>query len=231
MKIIIACERSGRVREAFRRRGHDAWSCDIAPAEDGSTYHIQGDAIEAAYGQHWDAMIGHPMCTFLCLSSVHLLTCGRPQEANRWEEMKQAAEFFLKLWRAPIDRIALENPVMHGHAMKIIKVKYSQTIQPYNFGADASKRTALWLKKLPPLSNGLYVKPRMVCKTCGGHSTYDAAFGKGCTHCGAEAGLLQPRWANQTDGGQNKLPPSEHRARDRAVTYQGIADAMAKQWG
>ena len=106
-----------------------------------------------------------------------------------------------------------------------------QVIQPFEFGHDASKKTCLWLKGLPTLEPTKYIEPRMICADCKGVSTYAAAFGKGCVHCGAEAGRLRPRWANQTDSGQNKIGPSDDRDKIRSETFQGIADAMALRWG
>jgi hypothetical protein len=129
---------------------------------------------------------------------------------------------------ANIPRIALENP--KGCISTRIR-PYNQSIQPYEFGDDASKETCLWLQGLPLLVPTKYVEPRMVCPNCGNSSHIESAVKwSGCPECGAEAGLLKPRWANQTDSGQNRLGPSEDRARLRALTYQGIADAMAAQW-
>lgn len=129
----------------------------------------------------------------------------------------------------PIRRKAIENPrgtlVSRG-----VLPKPTQTIQPHQFGDDASKATDLWLWGLPPLIGTAFVKPRLVCGNCGRHAPYDAAFGGGCPSCGAEAGFLRPRWANQTDAGQNRLSPGPNRWKDRARTYPGPAAAMAAQW-
>lgn len=200
MFILINCERSGVVREAFRKRGHDAWSCDLEPSEDDSPYHLQMDAIEAAYAGGWDAMICHPECRYLCVSGLHWNK--RDKTGERARQTEKAAAFALKLWNAPIPKIALENPV--GRLSRVIG-KPSQIIQPYEFGEDASKKTCLWLKGFKLLVGTEYVEPRMV-------------NGK-------------PRWSNQTDSGQNRLGPSETRSMDRARTYPGIADAFADQWG
>jgi hypothetical protein len=141
-RILIACEYSGRVREAFRRRGHDAWSCDLLEAEDGSRFHIQGDVLEVI-GRGWDLMIAHPPCTHLAVSGA------RHFEAKKADGRQQEAiEFFLALARAPIPRIAIENPVC---IMSSVWRKPDQTIQPHQFGHGETKATCLWLKGLPHL--------------------------------------------------------------------------------
>lgn len=217
MRVLVACEFSGIVREAFRSRGHDAWSCDLLPAEDGSEFHIQGDVspfLRAVIrypttcpftpdGMHdlycqWDLMIAHPPCTYLCSSGLH----WNKRRPERERETQSALQFVRQLMGAQISKIAIENPI--GRIGTAIR-KADQVIQPYQFGHDASKRTGLWLKNLPPLRPTSFVEPRMV-------------NGK-------------PRWANQTDSGQNKLGPSETRWAERAKTYEGIAAAMATQWG
>ena len=223
MKVLINCEYSGIVREAFRRAGHDAWSCDLLPTEIPGQ-HILGDAIEAMQSRRWDMMIAHPPCTYLSCSGLHW-NKRRPDRAFQTEA---AIAFATLMLNAPIAHIALENPI--GCLSTRIR-KPDQIIQPYQFGEDASKATCLWLKNLPPLREGKYIQPRMVCTSCKGVSPYKAASKDGCDHCGAEPGLLRPRWANQTDSGQNKLGPSPTRAKDRAKTYAGIAAAMAEQWG
>lgn len=240
IKILIACECSGTVRDAFRARGFHAFSCDLKPDE--SPYHFEGDVREILSRQ-WHALIAHPPCTFLCNSGVCRLAHTPPNPSPgilygkaRWDAMGQAARFFRELWQARIEHIALENPIMHGHARKIIDANYRQTIQPYHFGEDASKRTALWLKNLPPLIGTKYFPPRAVCRTCGfcepaAVEVRERMFAQGCPECGADAAQIAPRWSNQTDSGQNKLTPSAERGALRAVTYPGIADAMAKQWG
>lgn len=144
MKILVACEFSGAVRRAFRALGHDAWSCDLLPAEDGDANHIQGDAVAAAYGPRWDLMVAHPPCTFLCSSGLHWNT-RRPERAAQTEA---ALAFVLTLMNAPIERIAVENPI--GCLSSRIR-KPDQIIQPWQFGHPESKATCLWLKNLPPL--------------------------------------------------------------------------------
>jgi len=187
---------------------------------------------------HWDLLIAHPPCTYLANSgALHLYYKGkdghrtRIKDVSRWSDMRQGANFFTRLLGSNVRRICIENPVMHGPGAKMVGRDYAQTIQPYQFGEDASKRTCLWLKNLPPLRPTKYCEPRMVCDACGKGYAYEAAFSKGCPHCGAEAGRAKPRWANQCASGQNKLGPSDHRQADRARTYQGIAEAMAEQWG
>lgn len=146
MKILVACEFSGIVRDAFRKRGHDAWSCDILPTEADPTYHLQCDVLEIL-DQGWDMMIAHPPCIYLANSGVRWLYAN----PRRWEKLKEAAEFFKALWNANIPRIALENPIPHKYARDLIGVPYSQVIQPWQFGHGETKATCLWLKNLPPL--------------------------------------------------------------------------------
>lgn len=157
MKVLVACECSGVVRRAFRARGFDAWSCDLQPAEDDSEFHIQGDAIAAVYGQRWDALIAHPECTYLANSGAKHLYAGMSKKngpnPERWARMGAAASFFLAMWDAPIERIAVENPVMLGHPRQLFGIpEPTQTIQPWWFGHGETKATCLWLKNLPPLT-------------------------------------------------------------------------------
>ena len=154
MRVLIACESSGTVREAFRALGHDAWSADLLPADDGSPHHIQGDVLKVL-GNGWDMMIGHPPCTRLCNSGVHWL-----DRRNLWGELEAGANFFLSLWNAPIDRIALENPIPHKYALQRIGKRYDQIIQPWMFGHGETKATCLWLKNLPPLLPTIYATGR-----------------------------------------------------------------------
>ena len=154
-KVLIACEFSGVVRRAFRDAGHDAWSCDLLPAEDGSNQHVVGDAREILdWG--WDLLIvAHPPCTRLCNSGVRWLTKppkGKTLE-QMWHELEEAADLFSAFWNAPIERICIENPVMHKHAKTRIKnyEDFAQSIQPWQFGHGETKRTCFWLKNLTPL--------------------------------------------------------------------------------
>ena len=140
MKVLVACEYSGRVREAFRKLGHDAWSCDLLPADDNSPYHIQGDVLEIL-NDGWDLMIAHPPCT-------HLAVSGARWFKDKVKEQKEALDFVKKLLDAPISKIALENPIS-VISSKIRKP--DQIIQPWQFGHGETKATCLWLKNLPKL--------------------------------------------------------------------------------
>ena len=142
--MLIACEFSGTVRDAFLAEGHDAWSCDILPTESPGP-HIQGDALEVL-GEGWDLMVAHPPCTYLANSGVRWLH-ERPE---RWRGLVEGCVFFRRLLEAPIPRIAVENPVPHKYARGLVGA-YDQTVQPWQFGDPETKRTCLWLKGLPPL--------------------------------------------------------------------------------
>ena len=188
MKVLVACEYSGKVREAFRKLGHDAWSCDLLPADDNSPYHIQGDVLQHL-NDGWDIMIAHPPCTHLAVSGA------RHFPAKIADGRQQAAlDFVQSLLNAPIPKIALENPVSII-ATKIRKP--DQYIQPWQFGHGETKKTGLWLKNLPQLTPTKVVDGReqRVWKMAPSNK------------------YTVPRW---------KL---------RSETYQGIADAMAEQWG
>lgn len=184
MKVLVACEYSGRVRDAFRARGHDAWSCDLLPAETPSPFHIEGDALEVMRGG-WDLMVAHPPCTHLAVSGARHFAAKQADGRQR-----EAVAFFLALARAPILRIAIENPVC---VMSSIWRKPDQTIQPWMFGHGETKATCLWLKGLPHL-----VPTNIV------------------------DGREQRIW---------KMPPSPDRWKERSRTYEGVAEAMADQWG
>lgn len=155
LRVLVACEFSGVVRRAFAARGHDAWSCDLLPAEDGSNQHILGDARDVL-NDGWDLlMVAHPPCTRLCNSGVrwlHVPPPGRTIEQVRGE-LEEAAALFSDFWTAPIERICIENPVMHRHAKALIADYQppAQSVQPWQFGHGEVKRTCLWLKNLPPL--------------------------------------------------------------------------------
>jgi hypothetical protein len=154
-RVLVACEFSGTVRRAFAARGHDAWSCDLLPAEDGSNRHIVGDARDLL-GAGWDLlMVAHPPCTRLCNSGVRWLSAPPPGRtaAEMRADLEAGAALFSAFWNAPIDRICIENPVMHRHAKALI-VNYcepAQSVQPWQFGHGEVKRTCFWLKALPPL--------------------------------------------------------------------------------
>ena len=156
MRVLIACEFSGTVRRAFTARGHDAWSCDLLPAEDGSNRHIVGDARDLL-NDGWDLlMVAHPPCTRLCNSGVPWLTKAPPGRtlADMWAELETGAALFSAFWNAPIPRIAVENPVMHKHAKALIEgyAPPAQSVQPWQYGHGEVKRTCLWLRGLPVLT-------------------------------------------------------------------------------
>ena len=201
-KILVACEYSGAVRDAFIGGGHDAWSCDLLPT-DAPGPHIQGD-VSQVLAQGWDLMIAHPPCTYLSVSGMHWTTRGLRDP----QLTEDALAFVRLLLDAPIDRIALENPIS---VISSRIRKPDQIISPYQFGHDASKKTCLWLKDLPLLTPTQMVEPRIVI---------------------TPNGKPAKRWGNQCDNyGQDKLPPSADRWKIRSATYAGIAAAMAEQWG
>lgn len=155
MRVLVACEFSGTVRNAFAARGHDAWSCDLLPSEDGSNRHIVGDA-RAILADGWDLlMVAHPPCTRLCNSGVRWLKVPPPGRTleGMWRDLDEAAELFSAFWNAPIDRVCIENPVMHRHAKARIRnfQPHRQSVQPWQFGHGETKRTCFWLRNLPPL--------------------------------------------------------------------------------
>lgn len=192
MRVLVACEYSGAVRDAFIARGHDAWSCDLLPTDKPGP-HYQGDVTKILVADRWDLMIAHPPCT-------HLAVSGARWFKNKQVEQAAALDFVRLLLNAPVPRIALENPV------SIISSrirKPDQIIQPWQFGHEATKTTCLWLKGLPPL-------------------TPTKIVGKGTRHF-TKSGRSLPEWYN--------LPPSADRWKIRSATFQGIADAMADQWG
>jgi hypothetical protein len=197
MKVLVGCEFSGVVRDAFRRLGHEAWSCDLLHGEgDNPEYHIKGDVRELLVADRWDLGIFHPPCTFLASSGIH----WNSKDAARKVETEKAVEFFRLLLEAPIPRICVENPV--GVISTRIR-KPDLIIQPWQFGHDESKRTCLWLKNLPPLKATHII------------------------HYGAQKVMRY----NQTASGQNNIGSKKDRWKERAITYKGIADAMAQQWG
>lgn len=193
LKVLVACEYSGRVRDAFTKMGHFAMSCDLLPT-DAPGLHYQGDVIDVL-DQGWDLMIAHPPCTYLAVSGMHWTTRG----LRNPKLTEDALDFVQRLMNAPVERIAIENPIS---VISSRIRKPDQIIQPWWFGHDASKKTCLWLKNLPPL------QPTDMLP-----------------------GDAKTRRGNQTESGQNKLPPSKDRWKIRSKTYQGIADAMAAQWG
>ncbi len=151
MRVLVACEFSGVVRDAFLARGHDAVSCDLSPSESPGP-HIQGDVLDVL-GDGWDLLIAHPPCTYLANSGVRWLYGGRGDVRNlaRWLAMEEAAAFFRLILDAPVERIAVENPIMHRYAKEIVGRGPNQTIQPCHYGHNEVKATCLWLKGLPYL--------------------------------------------------------------------------------
>ena len=220
MLVLIACEYSGRVRDAFTRKGHFAMSCDLLPSETPG-HHYQGD-VKDILGNGWDLMICHPPCTYLASSGLH----WNKRTPGRSDLTEQSLDFVRLLLGADIPRIALENPI--GCISTRIR-KPDQTIQPWMFGEDASKSTCLWLKGLAPLAPTGHHPGQYGCK-CGRRFSVD--LGKyGCPNCCGDSGPAKVVYSNQTPSGQNNLGPSADRWKDRSRTYQGVADAMADQWG
>ena len=190
MNVLVACEFSGIVRDAFRVRGHNAWSCDLLPCERSPANHLECDVKYALYfdeaiGKPWDMMIAHPPCK-------HLAVSGARWFKDKQKEQAGAIRFAEMLWNSDIPRICIENPV--GVLPRLSTLgKASQWIQPWQFGHGETKKTGLWQKNLPPL------EPTNIVT-------------------GREARI-------------HKMPPGPDRWKERSRTYQGIADAMAEQWG
>lgn len=192
MKVLIACEYSGRVCKAFTDRGRDAMSVDLLPTEQ-DVRHYQGDVFDVLY-DGWDLLIAHPPCTYLCNSGVRwLYNPDKTKNLERWIAMFRGAEFFRRLFNADIPKICIENPIMHKYAKKIIGSNQTQIIQPWQFGHGEIKATCLWLKGLDRLKPTKIVNGRKpVC---------------------------------------HRMASSKDRAKLRSLTYPGIADAFAEQWG
>ena len=209
MKVLVACEESQAVTKAFRAKGHEAYSCDVQDCSGGHPeWHIKGDVLKIL-DDGWDLMIAHPPCTYLANSGVHHLH----KNPGRWDKLKEGVAFFKAFLDAPIKKICVENPIPHKYAIGYSLTLFgesdglegqrpNQIVQPWQFGHPESKATCLWLKGLPNLYH-----TKVLTKPTSGV------------------------WDNQTKSGQNKLPPSKHRAKLRSKTYEGIADAMAEQWG
>jgi len=204
MKVLVACEFSGTVRDAFIKKGHDAISCDLLPTEKPGP-HYQGDVLDIL-DDGFDLMIAHPTCTYLTNTAVQWLYApdnqgkilkGKP----RWEALDKSAEFFTKLLNANIPQICIENPIPHKYAVARIGRKYDQLVQPYMFGHPEKKATCLWLKGLPKLkqTNNVFREMQKLPKSQQQKIFY--------------------------------MSPNKDRWKERSRTYQGIADAMAEQWG
>ena len=216
MKVLVACEESQRVCTAFRKRGHEAYSCDIIEPSGGHPeWHILGDALEAVKGgtiqtmdgeKHevgqWDLMIAHPPCTYLSNAGARHLYKGHELQPERYELGMAAKRFFISLWGANIPRIAIENPIpssVFGLPPR------SQSIQPWQFGHPYTKRTCLWLKGLPLLKPTKVVEPVATWCPSGSYS--------------------------REHGEKHRGVFTSDRARNRSKTFEGIAEAMAEQWG
>jgi hypothetical protein len=154
-RVLVACEYSGTVRDAFAAKGWDAWSCDFLPTDKVGN-HYQGDVL-SVLDQKWDLLIAHPTCTYLTNSGV----CWLHRDPSRWAKLNESAAFFLKMLNANVPHIAVENPIMHKYARNLIGVDYSQIVQPWMFGHTESKATCLWLKNLPKLVETDNVKEKM----------------------------------------------------------------------
>lgn len=211
-RVLIGYSACPLTRAAFEAQGHNVWTCDLLPARDNSVKHLQGDIWQVALHLDWDFAVLHPMCTYLTVSAAWAYGDGPYHQkvkpgtlvgAERRAARDEAIENFRRLLALPFP-VAIENPGL-SFINKAIRPP-DQIVQPYQFGDDASKATGFWLTRgVPPLRPTAMVEPRMV----GG----------------------RPRWANQTDSGQNRLSPSASRWLERSQTYPGIAAAMGDQWG
>lgn len=221
MRVLVLYERSNVVRDAFHAAGHEAYSCDLAHGAD-----YQRDALTMlglVKPGEYDIIIAHPPCTYISVSGMHW-NKRRPERAIETNKaLAHVAELVLALNRTkPVRGWCIENPIS---ILSTHWRKPDQIVQPYQFGDDASKKTCLWLNGLAPLVSDVPpCPPRYVCQVCG--VTVKRTTGR-CLSCNSFS--VQARWANQTDSGQNRLAPSDHRAADRAQTYPGIARAML-QW-
>lgn len=214
MRVLVGCEFSGVVRRAFAQRGHDAWSCDLQPAEDRSNKHIIGD-VRDVLGWGWDLLIVcHPPCTRLCRSGRRWLSgpgkLTPPKQLPRgrtWasmiQEFEEAVDLFVACWRAPVERVCIENPQMHDLARERMpeNVPAPQMVQPWWFGHPEYKATGLYLRGLPPL-----VETERLSEPQPGSSEWK-------------------RWHRVW-----RMPPSADRGKERSRFFPGLANAMAEQW-
>ena len=201
MKVLVACEYSGTVRDAFIRAGHDAMSCDLLPSESAFGPHYQGDVLDLL-NEPYDLVVAHPPCTFLSNSGVRWLYNTDGTKSERWQDMCEGAEFFASMFRFNSPKIAVENPVQHRYAVEVHgKGKATQYIQPYEFGHMESKRTGLWLVGLAPL------KPT--------NDVYDE--------------MMMLPYSERSK--VHYASPGPDRWKVRSTTYTGIAEAMSQQWG
>ena len=204
MRVLIGCETSGVMRRAFAARGHEVWSCDLLPAEDGSNRHIVGD-VRDVLDDGWDMAVMHPPCTRLCNSGVRWLHTPPPgrTQADMWAELDEGVALFAACWQAPIDRVAVENPVMHRHARERMPADLPrpQIVQPWWFGEPFFKATGFYLRGLPPLSATDKLNPPRLGTD--EHKAWSAV---------------------------HRAPPGPDRWRFRSRTFAGVADACANQW-
>lgn len=237
--VLIGYSACPLTRVAFEAHGHNVWTCDLLPARDGSPKHFQCDIWEVALKYDWDFGLFHPMCTVLTCSGAWAFPdpdykrwpgVGYHQEVKpetltgkaRRDQRVIELDNFRNLLALPYPKI-IENPSTSFVNTAIRKP--DQVIHPHQFGDDASKGTGLWVEGVPLLMATKYVEPRLVCE-----NKHKFAYGLSrCPNCGSERYL--PRWANQTNSGQFKEPPSHTRWLDRSATYPGIAAALGDQIG
>ena len=206
LRVLVACEYSGTVRDAFIRAGHDATSCDLLPSESDAGPHYQGDVFDII-DKGWDLMVAHPPCTYLTNAANGSLYKTEPSKTgalvgpHRWAALIDGAVFFKSLLNAPIPRVAVENPRMNPYAVKVIGRGADQTVQPYEFGQPETKGVSLWLRGLPPLVGTEDVKAAMLALPYRERAKVHSAS------------------------------PGPDRSKARSMFFPGIADAMAAQWG
>lgn len=206
LRVLIGCETSGVMRRAFADRGHDAWSCDLLPSEDGSNRHIIGD-VRDHLNDGWDLLVvAHPPCTRLCNSGVRWLHVPPPDRtsAEMWADLEEGVALFTACWQAPVPRVAVENPIMHRHARERMPADLPkpQIVQPWWFGEPFFKATGFYLRGLPPLLPTRRLNPPKP---------------------GTEDHRL---WS-----AVHRAPPGPDRWKFRSRTFAGVAAACADQWG
>ncbi|MDB6454751.1 hypothetical protein [Falsirhodobacter sp. 20TX0035] len=207
MRILIGCETSGTMRRAFAARGHDVWSCDLLPADDGSNRHIMGD-VRDHLNDGWDMLIvAHPPCTRLCNSGVRWLSApprGRTLD-EMWAELAEGADLFAACWKAPVPRIAVENPIMHKHAKALMPADLPrpQIVQPWWFGEEAFKATGFYLRGLPQLAPTNRLTPPRKAEEPARHAAWSKI---------------------------HRASPGPDRWKLRSATFPGVAAACAEQW-
>lgn len=206
LRVLVACEYSGTVRDAFIRAGHDALSCDLLPSESDAGPHYQGDVFDVLH-DGWDLMVAHPPCTYMASAGNRFLydkreqgNNGEPMGPHRWAALIDAAVFLRRLLDAPIPRVAVENPKINRHATAIIGRGPDQIVQPYHFGHTETKGVSLWLRGLPPLIGTEDVQAAMMALPYNQRAKVHSAA------------------------------PGPDRAKVRSLFFPGIAEAMARQW-